>query len=273
MIIRPAVWHPGPRRRGSVPERLWRIQPSCHTASLAALRWIALVVTMSRSSTARQIPKAIAGFRSVSRDSRPHRLYLSRRRHCLHPDAPLALGAAGWFVAMMAFNALSAANGLPSRIVFLTGSGLSATVPCWNHTFRHRDIRHFSRPHRWQTLRHKIYLGLAFGVLALIADGFSPRSASPRSGPRPPGAVQYWRCRFAIHRALLDLRPEEEDRMAFFARPAGSNTLTTYLLPTSGTTSLPRRESTSSTTTSLMAGRGLYAAPFSQRSFSPWPLS
>jgi len=139
----------------------------------------------------------------------------------------------GWFVAMMAFNALSAANWVT----------FADRLPYWFWPFSNGAMAGitlagivtsaiFLGPHRWQTLRHKIYLGLAFGVLALIAGwiltplGISKIRATPTWSLYSIGAAVllftalYWIC---------DLK--KKTGWAFFARPAGSNTLTTYLLP------------------------------------------
>jgi len=152
-------------------------------------------------------------------------LYIPTRRWLW---APLV-----WFVALMAFNALTAArlvtftdrlpywffpwdNGAMAGIVF---GGIVTSVI-------------FLGAHRWQSLRQKAFLGLSFGLLALIAGlfltplGISKIRATPTWSLYSIGAAVliftalYWIC---------DVK--KKTGWAFFARPAGANTLTTYLLP------------------------------------------
>jgi predicted acyltransferase len=152
-------------------------------------------------------------------------LYIPTRRWLW---APLA-----WFVALMAFNALTTArwitfdrhlpyylfpfsNGAMAGIVF---AGIVTSVI-------------FLGAHRWQSLGQKTLLGLSFGVLSLIAAwfltplGISKIRATPTWSLYSIGAAVllftalYWIC---------DIK--KKTGWAFFARPAGANTLTTYLLP------------------------------------------
>lgn len=142
--------------------------------------------------------------------------------------APLA-----WFAAMMALNVATAAkwetltehfsyfvwpfsNGAMAAIVF-AGMATSAI---------------FLGQHRWQTLRQKTVLGIAFGLSALAAGyllmplGISKIRATPTWSLWSIGAAVlvftalYWIC---------DVK--KKTGWAFFVRPAGANTLTTYLLP------------------------------------------
>ncbi|MGD0890324.1 MAG: DUF5009 domain-containing protein [Terracidiphilus sp.] len=139
----------------------------------------------------------------------------------------------GWFVAMMVFNALSAGNWVKfaDRLPYylwpfsngamagITLAGIVTSVI-------------FLGAHRWQTLGQKTALGLGFGVAALIAGwfltplGISKIRATPTWSFYSIGAAVlvftalYWIC---------DVK--KKTGWAFFARPAGSNTLTTYLLP------------------------------------------
>ena len=90
----------------------------------------------------------------------------------------------------------------------------------------------FLGSHRLQTLRQKILLGLSFGFSSLIAGwiltplGISKIRATPTWSLYSIGAATllftalYWVC---------DVK--KMTRWAFFVRPAGSNTLITYLLP------------------------------------------
>jgi heparan-alpha-glucosaminide N-acetyltransferase len=152
-------------------------------------------------------------------------LYIPTRRWLWAPPA--------WFAAMMAFNALTAArwitfddrlpyyvwpfsNGAMAGIMF---AGIVTSVI-------------FLGAHRWQSIGQKTFLGLAFGISALIAGwlltplGISKIRATPTWSLYSIGAavllftVLYWIC---------DVK--KKTGWAFFARPAGSNTLTTYLLP------------------------------------------
>jgi predicted acyltransferase len=142
--------------------------------------------------------------------------------------APLA-----WFVAMMALNALTAA-----RLITFTDR-----LPYWFWLFSNGAMAGitlagavtsviFLGAHRWQTLGQKTILGIAFGVVSLIAGwfltplGISKIRATPAWSFYSIGAAVlvftalYWIC---------DVK--KKTGWAFFARPAGSNTLTTYLLP------------------------------------------
>jgi heparan-alpha-glucosaminide N-acetyltransferase len=152
-------------------------------------------------------------------------LYIPTRRWLW---APLA-----WFVAMMTLNTLSAAkwitfpdrlpywfwpfsNGAMAGIVF---AGIVTSVI-------------FLGAHRWQKLGEKTALGLSFGIVSIIAGwflmplGISKIRATPTWSLYSIGAAVlmftalYWIC---------DVK--KKTAWAFFARPAGSNTLTTYLLP------------------------------------------
>lgn len=90
----------------------------------------------------------------------------------------------------------------------------------------------FISAHRWQTLRQKILMGLAFVIAVLVAGwylaplGISKIRATPTWSLYSIGAavllftVLYWICDVKKHTTW-----------AFFARPAGANTLLTYLLP------------------------------------------
>jgi hypothetical protein len=142
--------------------------------------------------------------------------------------APLVL-----FIAMMTFNALSAA-----RLLTVTNRW-----PYWVWPFSNGAMAGimlagivtstiFLGAHRWQSPRQKITLGLVFGVVSLIAGwlltplGISKIRATPTWSLYSIGAAVllftalFWIC---------DVK--KRTAWAFFARPAGANTLTTYLLP------------------------------------------
>ena len=152
-------------------------------------------------------------------------LYVPTRRWMW---APLA-----WFVALIAFNALTAAKWIT----------VTERLPYWFWPFSNGAMAGimfagivtsviFLGAHRWQALRQKILLGLAFGLAALIAGwiltplGISKIRATPTWSLYSIGAAVliftalYWIC---------DVK--KKTGWAFFARPAGANTLTTYLLP------------------------------------------
>lgn len=152
-------------------------------------------------------------------------LYIPTRRWLW---APLA-----WFVAMMAFNALTAARWITFAwhlpyYVWPFGNGAHAGITLAGIV----TSVVFLGAHRWQTLGQKTFLGLSFGILSLIAGwlltplGISKIRATPTWSLYSIGAAVllftalYWLC---------DVK--KKTGWAFFARPAGSNTLTTYLLP------------------------------------------
>ena len=152
-------------------------------------------------------------------------LYIPTRRWLW---APLA-----WFVAMIALNALTAAklftvtDRLPYYIwPFSNGAMAGITLAGIVTSVI------FLGAHRSKALGQKILLGLLFGIAALVAGwlltplGISKIRATPTWSLYSIGAAVllftalYWIC---------DVR--KQTAWAFFARPAGSNTLTTYLLP------------------------------------------
>ena len=139
----------------------------------------------------------------------------------------------GWFVALLTFNAFCTA----------TGSVFVRHVPLYFWPFGNGAMACitmagvvtsviFLGAHRWQTIRRKPLMGLAFGVATLVAGwflaplGISKIRATPTWSLYSVGAavllftVLYWICDVKEHTAW-----------AFFTRPAGANTLLTYLLP------------------------------------------
>jgi heparan-alpha-glucosaminide N-acetyltransferase len=139
----------------------------------------------------------------------------------------------GWFVALLAFNAFCTATGS----VFVShaplyfwpfGNGAMASITMAGVV----TSVIFLGAHRWQTLRGKILMGLAFGMASLAAGwflvplGISKIRATPTWSLYSVGAAVllftalYWICDVKKHTAW-----------AFFTRPAGANTLLTYLLP------------------------------------------
>jgi heparan-alpha-glucosaminide N-acetyltransferase len=235
MIIRPAVW----AILALVGAALFLNEydkSSRHARLFTGLRIFGLVLVIAMFAIFRHLP--VDGQASWIEISYPEILgligytyfavailYIPTRRWLW---APLA-----WFVAMMAFNALTTArlitfnqhlpywifpfdNGAMAGIVF---AGIVTSVI-------------FLGAHRWQTLGQKTFLGLTFGILSLIAGwfltplGISKIRATPTWSLYSIGAATllftalYWIC---------DVK--KRTGWAFFARPAGSNTLTTYLLP------------------------------------------
>lgn len=152
-------------------------------------------------------------------------LYIPTRRWLWSPLA--------WFVAMMAFNTLSAArwitfDGRLPYYVWPFSNGAMAGITLAGIV----TSVIFLGAHRWQSVGQKTFLGLSFGVLSLITGwlltqlGISKIRATPTWSLYSIGAAVllftalYWIC---------DVK--KETGWAFFVHPAGSNTLTTYLLP------------------------------------------
>lgn len=152
-------------------------------------------------------------------------LYITTRRWLW---APLA-----WFAAPLALNALCTAKWITftrhlplyfwpfgnGAMACITMAGVVTSVI-------------FLGAHRWQTLRQRTLLGVAFALSTLVAGwfltplGISKIRATPTWALYSIGAAVllfttlYWIC---------DVK--KQTAWAFFARPAGSNTLLTYLLP------------------------------------------
>lgn len=152
-------------------------------------------------------------------------LYLSTRRWLW---APLA-----WFVALTAFCALTTAHIIrlprPLPLYFWPfGQGSSASMVMAGLV----TSIIFLGKHRWQSLRQKMWLALGFAVATFVAArilaplGISKMRATPTWCLANVGAsvlcfmLLYWIC---------DVMGKT--RWAFFAKPAGENTLLTYLLP------------------------------------------
>jgi hypothetical protein len=152
-------------------------------------------------------------------------LYIPTRRRLW---APLA-----WFVTLLTLNALCTAK----WIIFKRNLPLyfwpfgNGAMPCITMAGVVTSVI-FLGAHHWQTLRHRILLGLAFAFSTLAAGwlltplGISKIRATPTWSLYSIGAAVllftalYWIC---------DVK--KQTAWAFFARPAGSNTLLTYLLP------------------------------------------
>lgn len=152
-------------------------------------------------------------------------LYIPTRRWLW---APLAC-----FLGLVAFNVLTAAKWItfPQRIPYyiwpFTNGAMAAIMFGGIVT-----SLIFLGAHRWQSPKQRTILGLSFGILSLVAGwaltplGISKIRATPTWSLYCIGAAAllftalYWICDIKGH-----------TRWALFVRPAGFNTLTTYLLP------------------------------------------
>ncbi len=152
-------------------------------------------------------------------------LYISTRRWLW---APLA-----WFVALTAFCALTTAYIVHLQRHYLLyywpfGGGASASIVMAGVV----TSIVFLGKHRWQSVPQKMWLALGFAVITLAAAwllaplGISKIRATPTWCLASVGAsvlcfmLLYWVC---------DVMGKT--RWAFFVKPAGENTLLTYLLP------------------------------------------
>jgi heparan-alpha-glucosaminide N-acetyltransferase len=152
-------------------------------------------------------------------------LYLPTRRWLW---APL-----GWFVALAALNVLCAAKWITfeQRVSLFFWPFGNGAMPCITMAGVVTSVI-FLGEHRWRTLRQRILLGVGLGVSTLVAGwmltplGISKIRATPTWSLYSVGAAVlvftalYWVC---------DVK--KKTGWAFFARPAGANTLLTYLLP------------------------------------------
>jgi predicted acyltransferase len=152
-------------------------------------------------------------------------LYIPTRRGLWAPFA--------WLIALVAFNALCVAKWIPlphhlhlyfwpfdnGAMASITMGGIVTSVI-------------FLGEHRWKSLGQKMSMAVAFALAALAAGrlltplGISKIRATPTwslyciAAAVASFALLYWVC---------DVY--KKTRWAFFARPAGANTLLTYLLP------------------------------------------
>ena len=152
-------------------------------------------------------------------------LYIPTRRWLW---APLA-----WFVALVTFNAFCSAHGnAPIRHLPLYlwpfHNGSSASISMAGIV----TSAIFLGAHRWQSLRQKTFSALSFGIAALAAGrlltplGISKIRATPTWCLYSIGAAVLF---FTLLYWICDVK--RKTAWAFFARPAGSNTLLTYLIP------------------------------------------
>jgi heparan-alpha-glucosaminide N-acetyltransferase len=152
-------------------------------------------------------------------------LYIVTRRLLWAPVA--------WFVALLIFNVLTAAGWVAfQRHVPLyfwpIGNGAMGCITTAGVVVSVI----FLGDHRWEVLRQRIFVALGFASATLVAGwllvplGISKIRATPTWSLYCVGAAVlaftalYWIC---------DVK--KKTSWAFFARPAGANTLLTYLLP------------------------------------------
>ena len=152
-------------------------------------------------------------------------LYVPTRRWLW---APLA-----WFVALVAFNSVSAAKWLafPTQwplYVWPFGNGAMASIIVGGVVVS----TIFLGAHAWQSHRQKTWLAVAFGFASLAAGwlltplGISKIRATPTWCLYSVGAAAL---AFALLHYICDVK--KKTGWAAFAHPAGANTLMTYLLP------------------------------------------
>jgi predicted acyltransferase len=142
--------------------------------------------------------------------------------------APLAC-----FTAMIALNVLTAAKWItfPEHVPYYVWPFTNGALAAMTLAGVVTSVI-FLGAHRWQSPAKKIYIGIVFGVLLLIAGwvftplGISKIRATPTWSLYSSGAAVLF---FTALYWLCDVR--KKTGWAFFVRPAGSNTLTTYLLP------------------------------------------
>jgi heparan-alpha-glucosaminide N-acetyltransferase len=152
-------------------------------------------------------------------------LYIPTRRWLW---APLA-----WFVALLAFNSVCSAgnNALVAHLPLYIWPFHNGSSACIVMAGVVTSVI-FLGAHRWQTLRQKILLGLAFAISALISGrlltplGISKIRATPTWDLYSIGAAVLF---FTLLYWICDVK--KRTAWAAFVRPAGSNTLLTYLIP------------------------------------------
>jgi heparan-alpha-glucosaminide N-acetyltransferase len=152
-------------------------------------------------------------------------LYIPTRRWLW---APLT-----WFVALLAFNCVCSAgnNALVAHLPLYIWPFHNGSSACIIMAGIVTSVI-FLGAHRWQALHQKILLGLAFAVLTLIAGrlltplGISKIRATPTWDLYSIGAAVLF---FTLLYWICDVK--KRTAWAAFVRPAGSNTLLTYLIP------------------------------------------
>ncbi|HEY1463490.1 MAG TPA: DUF5009 domain-containing protein [Terriglobales bacterium] len=152
-------------------------------------------------------------------------LYILTRRWVW---APLA-----WFVVLVAFNAFCLAKWItfPNHVPIYFWPFNNGAMACITMGGIVTSAI-FMGEHRWKAAGQKITLGLIFGIATLSAGwilaplGISKIRATPTWSLYSVGIASLL---FALLYWLCDIR--KMTAWAFFARPAGANTLLTYLLP------------------------------------------
>jgi heparan-alpha-glucosaminide N-acetyltransferase len=152
-------------------------------------------------------------------------LYIPTRRWLW---APL-----GWFVAAVAFNAMTSAKWIVATeglsyvlwpfsngaMVGITFAGIVTSVI-------------FLGDHPWKTIAQRAMLGVAFGLFALFAGWFLTPLGISKIRATPTWSLYSVGSAVLLFTALYWISDVKmKSAWAFFVRPAGSNTLTTYLLP------------------------------------------
>lgn len=152
-------------------------------------------------------------------------LYIPMRRWLW---APL-----GWFIVLVAFNSLCTAKVivLPRHLPLYYwpfGNGAMASITMAGIV----TSVIFLGEHRWKTMGQRITIGIVFAFVSLVAG----RVLTPL-GISKIRATPTW-CLYSIGAAVLSFTllywlcdVKKKTQWAFFAQPAGSNTLLTYLLP------------------------------------------
>ena len=139
----------------------------------------------------------------------------------------------GWFIALLGLNAFCTARwsafiGHVPLYLWPFGNG---AMPCITMAGIATSVI-FLGAQSWQIIRRRLLMGMGFGAAALVAGwflaplGISKIRATPTWSLYSVAAAAllftalYWICDVKEHTAW-----------AFFTRPAGANTLLTYLLP------------------------------------------
>ena len=154
-------------------------------------------------------------------------LYIPTRRWLWAPVA--------WFVALTALCALSTAGWL--------GLGLARHVPLYFFPFGNGAMASitmagvvtssiFLGRHRWQSVRQKMLFAAAFVYATLVAGWLMTPLGISKIRATPTWSLYSIAASVLLFMALYWIcYVKKKTAWAFFARPAGSNTLLTYLLP------------------------------------------
>ena len=139
----------------------------------------------------------------------------------------------GWLIVLVTFNSLCAAKWIviPRHLhlyYWPFDNGAMASITMAGIV----TSAIFLGEHRWKTLRQKITIALIFAITTLLAGGLLTPLGISRIRATPT-----W-CLYSAGAAVLSFTllywicdVKKQTRWAFFVRPAGANTLLTYLLP------------------------------------------